>query len=78
MNWKTHITSDQSVLNGKPVIISTRLSVEFILQRLADGWSEEVLLKNYPSLTHDSLKAVFAYAHDCLKDGLLYDKKLTA
>ena len=78
MNWKTHITSDQSVLNGKPVIINTRLSVEFILQRLADGWSEEVLLKNYPSLTHDSLKAVFAYAHDCLKDGLLYDKKLTA
>lgn len=78
MDWKTHITSDQSVLNGKPVIINTRLSVEFILQRLADGWSEEVLLKNYPSLTHDSLKAVFAYAHDCLKDGLLYDKKLTA
>jgi uncharacterized protein (DUF433 family) len=78
MDWKTHITSDQSVLNGKPVIINTRLSVEFILQRLADGWTEEVLLKNYPSLTHDSLKAVFAYAHDCLKDGLLYDKKLTA
>lgn len=78
MDWKLHITSDKSILNGKPAIINTRLSVEFILERLADGWSEEMLLKNYPSLTQDSIKAVFAYAHDCLKDGLLYDKKHTA
>ncbi|MGN6211804.1 DUF433 domain-containing protein [Parafilimonas sp.] len=76
MNWKAYITSDISVLNGKPVIKGTRLSVDFILERLADGWSEEMLLKNYPSLSADSLKAVFAYAHDCLKDGLLYDNKL--
>lgn len=78
MNWKDHITADAAILGGKPVIINTRLSVEFILQRLADGWTEEMLLNNYPTLSHEALKAVFAYAHHCLKDGLLYNKNLVA
>ena len=78
MNWKDYITADAAILGGKPVIINTRLSVEFILQRLADGWTEETLLKNYPSLSQEAIQAVFAYAHDCLKDGLLYNKNLVA
>ncbi len=78
MNWKEYIISDKAILAGKPVIINTRLSVEFILEQLADGWTEEILLNNYPSLTSAALQAVFAYAHDCLKDGLLYDKSLVA
>lgn len=78
MDWKHHITSDKSILSGKPVIVNTRISVEFILERLSDGWTEEMILKNYPSLTPQSIKAVFAYALDCLKDGLLYDKSLIA
>ena len=78
MNRKEHITADAAILAGKPIIINTRLSVEFILQRLADGWTEEMLLNNYPTLTHEALKAVFAYAHNCLKDGLLYNTNLIA
>ena len=78
MDWKQLITSDKSILSGKPVIINTRISVEFILQRPADGWTEEMILKNYPSLPPQAIKAVFAYALDCLKDGLLYDKSLVA
>ena len=78
MNWKDFIVSDKEVLAGKPIVINTRLSIEFILQRLADGWTEEMLLKNYSSLSHESLQAVFAYAHDCLKDGFLYNKNLVA
>ena len=78
MNWKEHITADAAILGGKPIIINTRLSVEFILQRLADGWTEEMLFNNYPTLTHEAIKAVFAYAHDYLKDGLLYNTNLVA
>ncbi len=78
MDWKDYITSDNAMLQGKPLIKNTRLSVEFILERMADGWTEDMLLRNYPSLTHESILAVFAYAHDCLKDGLLYNKKLIA
>ncbi|HTK38920.1 MAG TPA: DUF433 domain-containing protein [Pyrinomonadaceae bacterium] len=64
------IVSDPEVLLGKPTIRGTRLSVEFILARLADGWTEQQLLDNYPRLTPEDLRAVFSYATESLKDGL--------
>lgn len=72
VNWRNHIHSDKEVLLGKPVIKGTRLSVDFILERLADGWSEQKLLENYPRLKKEDLQAVFNYAHECMQDGLLY------
>jgi len=73
MNWKNHIVSDNKILAGKPVILGTRISVEFIIDRLASGWSEEELLENYPRLKKEHLQAVFTYIQECLKDGLLSD-----
>lgn len=70
MNWEQRIVADPNVLVGKPTIKGTRLSVEFILDRLADGWTEEMLLDNYPRLTKADLQAVFAYSSESLKDGL--------
>ena len=70
MNWEDRIVSDPNVLVGKPTIRGTRLSVEFILERLADGWTEKQLLENYPRLTAEDIRAVFAYASESLKDGL--------
>ena len=46
-------------------------SVEFIIQRLAQGWTEAELLENYPRLTLKHLQAVFAYVQECIEDGLL-------
>ena len=73
MAWEKYIQSDPEVLLGKPVIRGTRLSVEFIIQRLANGWTTEQLLENYPQLSREGLQAVFAYVGDCLRDGLLFD-----
>ena len=73
MKWQNNIVSDKNVLLGKPTIKGTRLSVEFIIERLASGWTEEQLLENYPRLTREDLQAVFAYVADCFKDGLIYD-----
>jgi uncharacterized protein (DUF433 family) len=50
----------------------TRISIDHIISLFAQGWKEEKILANYPRLTTESLKAVFAYVHDCLQDGLLY------
>lgn len=72
MNWKEHIVSDTEVLVGKPVIKGTRISVEHIVNLLAQGWSEAEILLNYPRITKESLRAVFLYLQDCLNDGLLY------
>jgi uncharacterized protein (DUF433 family) len=71
MKWQNYIVSNDNVILGKPAIKGTRIAVEFIIDRLADGWTEEDILTNYPNLTRKDLLAVFAYLSDSIKDGLL-------
>lgn len=59
MNWQDYIISDNEVLLGKPTIKGTRISVEHIVGLLAQGWSEDEILNNFPRLTKESLQAVF-------------------
>ncbi|MCU0401432.1 MAG: DUF433 domain-containing protein [Algoriphagus sp.] len=73
MQWKERIVSDKNVLLGKPVIKGTRISVEFILERLADGWSESNILESYPHLKKEDLQAVFVYLNEFVKDGLMVE-----
>ena len=72
IEWANFICSDPQILLGKPVIKGTRLSVEFLLGLYAEGWKEEQILENYPSLTKESLLAVFAYARECMCEEFLY------
>lgn len=68
MNWRDFIVSDPEILVGKPALKGTRLSVDLILDRLADGWTAEDLFDAYPRLTPEALQAVFAFAAEVLKD----------
>ena len=72
MKWQEHIVSDKEVLLGKPTIKGTRISVEHIVGLLAQGWTENEILENFPRLTKESLQAVFSYIQDCIHDGLLF------
>ena len=72
IDWRKFIHSDSDVLLGKPVVKGTRLSVEFILGFFAQGWTEQQVIENYPTLTKESLRAVFAFATDCMREELLY------
>lgn len=72
MDWHQHIHSDPEVLVGKPVVRGTRLSVDFILTLFAQGWTEQQILENYPSLTRESLRSVFAFAAECTRDEFFY------
>ncbi len=74
MEWRDQIISDNNVLLGKPTVKGTRISVEHLIGLLAQGWSEQQILENYPRLTHESLRAVFSYIQECMKGGLLYAK----
>ena len=76
VNWQEHITSDKNILQGKPIIKHTRLSVEFILERLASGWTEKEIIENFPRLTKEDIKAIYGYVYDCMKDGLLFIPKV--
>ena len=68
MNWKDYIHSDPRILVGKPVVKGTRLSVVFIFGLFSNGWTEQQVLENYPQLTRESLRAVFAYVQECMED----------
>jgi uncharacterized protein (DUF433 family) len=55
------IQIDPAVMMGKPVIRGTRITVELILRKLAEGESESELLEDYPHLTREDLRAAVAY-----------------
>ena len=66
MTEHPRITLDPDVLAGKPVIRGTRLSVEFVIGLMVDGWGEGDILANYPGIVHDDIIACLAYARDAL------------
>ena len=62
MEWRNHITVDQRVLTGKPVIRGTRISVELVIDLLASGWSHQQIIDSYPTIQEASIRACLAYA----------------
>jgi uncharacterized protein (DUF433 family) len=78
MKWQERIAIDPSILVGKPVIKGTRLAVEFIVDLLAQGWSEMEILRNYPGLTHEDIQACLRYASEILRAERVYPLELLA
>ena len=62
MDFTERITIDPDVRSGKPCIEGTRITVYDILEYLAGGISEAELLDDFPSLTHEDIKAAEVYA----------------
>ena len=71
MQWQDRIIVNPEILVGKPVIKGTRLAVEFIIDLLAQGWSEADILDSYPGLTQEDIRACLAYAsaHELAPEG---------
>jgi uncharacterized protein (DUF433 family) len=55
------IEINPAVMRGKPVIRGTRITVELILSKLADGETEAELLEDYPHLKREDIRAAIAY-----------------
>lgn len=68
MDWQQHIAVTPGVLTGKPVVKGTRLAVEFVLGLVAQGWSQEEILRNYPGLTREQILACISYAQARLSE----------
>ena len=66
MTGHARISLSPDVLGGKPVIDGTRLSVEFVMGLLADGWAEADIVTNYPDVTREDIIACLAYVRDFL------------
>jgi len=66
MSWQDHIEQKPEVMLGKPVIKGTRITVEFILERLGAGWSESQLLQSHPHLKAEDIRAALTFASRAL------------
>ena len=70
--WRERTAIDPKILQGKPIIRGTRISVELILELLASGWTEEAITENYPQIRKEDISAALHYAHSLLKDEAVY------
>ncbi len=70
--WKDRIVVDPAILVGKPVVKGTRLAVEFVVDLLAQGWSERQILDNYPGLDSADIRACLRYASAVLHSEKVY------
>jgi uncharacterized protein (DUF433 family) len=66
MTEHPRIILDPALLAGKPIIGGTRMSVEFVIGLMADGWTTGDIETNYPGITHEDILACLAYARDSL------------
>ena len=71
MKWEDYIVSVKDILQGKFCIVGTRISVEHVIDLLAQGWNEIQIIENYPRISKASLQAVFLYIQSCMKDGFI-------
>ena len=57
-NYQNIIVRNPEIMNGKPIIKGTRITVELILKKLSEGVSVDELVKIYPHITHFQILAV--------------------
>jgi|GEM_PF-6781023 uncharacterized protein (DUF433 family) len=65
---KELIVEDLELLGGKPTIFGTRLSVEWLLEKLTAGWSRSALLEDYPILYLEGIDAAIAFTEALPKE----------
>lgn len=62
------ISVDPAICFGKPCIKGTRIWVSLILDNLADGVSEAELLREYPQLRGEDIRAALAFAAEATRE----------
>ncbi len=71
MTWQERLSVDPRICHGKVCIRGTRIMVSIILDNLAAGVSEDELLRSYPSLTRDDIRAAMQYAAELAHDRIV-------
>ena len=64
MDYRDYIWVDPARRSGQACIKGTRITVQDVLEYLAGGMSEGEILADFPDLSHESIRACWAYAAD--------------
>jgi uncharacterized protein (DUF433 family) len=68
MDWRKHIKVDPKICHGRACVAGTRIPVSVVLDNLAEGNSQEEILKSYPDLKPEDLQAAIAYAAELARE----------
>ncbi len=71
MDWSDYISTDPSVCHGQACIKGTRIMVSVVLDNLAAGLTPEEIVRSYPSLTIEAVRAAIAYAADLARERIV-------
>jgi len=71
MNWQDSISIDPNICNGQACVTGTRILVSVILDNVAAGLSHEQIIRSFPKLTPEHIRACIAYAADLARDEVL-------
>lgn len=62
MDYAKHIVRDKRICGGQPVIAGTRVPLRTVLASLAEGDRIDEIPADFPTLTEEAIRAVFAFA----------------
>jgi uncharacterized protein (DUF433 family) len=62
MDYLQHFARSNDVCGGEPTILGTRVTLRVLLASLAAGDADEDILRDYPAVTREDLRAVIAFA----------------
>jgi uncharacterized protein (DUF433 family) len=68
INLLDHIEINPKILLGKPIIGGTRIPVELIVKLVAQGWTNQEILSEYPALKQEDIQAALLYAEKVLEE----------
>lgn len=71
MNWRERITVDPFICHGKACIKGSMIMVSIILDNLTEWISETEILKSYPSLIYEDVRAAILYAAELSRERLV-------
>jgi len=71
MDWRKRISVDPAICHGKACIKGTRIMVSIILDNMAAGFTEDDIIKEYPSLKREDILAAIAYAAELARERVM-------
>ncbi|HEX2061118.1 MAG TPA: DUF433 domain-containing protein [Thermoanaerobaculia bacterium] len=70
MRYESHFDRNPEVCGGEPIIRGTRVTLRALLADLAVGRDEADILRSFPAVTKENLKAVIAFAASCAEGAI--------
>jgi uncharacterized protein (DUF433 family) len=70
MNYQAHISRDPQICGGEPVIRGTRVTLRTVLATRAEGAGEAEILRSFPALTAEDVRAAIAFAATAAEEDL--------